>query len=40
MSGDEIARTLDISEGSVKVHLARARASLATALGVEKEARP
>jgi RNA polymerase sigma factor (sigma-70 family) len=37
LSGAEIARTLDISEGSVKVHLARARRSLAVALGFEEE---
>ena len=39
MRGDEIARTLDISEGSVKSHLARAKGSLAARLGVDKEAR-
>lgn len=32
MSGAEIARTLDVSEGSVKSHLARGRAALATRL--------
>lgn len=37
LSGDEIARTLGITEGSVKVHLARARHALATALGIDKE---
>ena len=39
MSGDDIARTLDISEGSVKVHLARARHSLAATLGLDEEGR-
>jgi len=39
MRGDEIARTLGISEGSVKVHLARARHSLATTLGLHEEGR-
>jgi RNA polymerase sigma-70 factor (ECF subfamily) len=38
MGGAEIARTLSISEGSVKVHLARARTALAARLdlGVER----
>jgi RNA polymerase sigma-70 factor (ECF subfamily) len=38
MGGADIARTLSISEGSVKVHLARARTSLAARLelGVER----
>jgi RNA polymerase sigma factor (sigma-70 family) len=40
MTGEEIARTLDISEGSVKSHLARAKGSLTANLGVDKEARP
>lgn len=40
MSGDDIARTLGISEGSVKVHLARARRALAVALGLDEEGRP
>ncbi|MDR7253133.1 RNA polymerase sigma-70 factor (ECF subfamily) [Nocardioides sp. BE266] len=35
MSGADIAGTLAISEGSVKAHLARARATLAQRLGVE-----
>jgi RNA polymerase sigma factor (sigma-70 family) len=33
----EIARTLDVSEGTVKQHLSRARHSLALTLGVEEE---
>lgn len=37
MGGAEIARTLSISEGSVKVHLARARTALAARLGLEVE---
>jgi len=37
MGGAEIARTLSISEGSVKVHLARARTTLAARLDVEVE---
>jgi len=37
MGGAEIARTLSISEGSVKVHLARARSALATRLDLEVE---
>ncbi|MCP3420440.1 RNA polymerase sigma factor [Nocardioides pinisoli] len=37
LGGGEIARTLSISEGAVKVHLARARAALASRLGVEVE---
>lgn len=32
----EIARTLGCSEGSVKVHLSRGRAALASRLGVEE----
>ena len=40
MSGPEIAGTLGISEGSVKVHLARARASLAAALDVAEGLEP
>jgi RNA polymerase sigma-70 factor (ECF subfamily) len=40
MSGDDIARTLGITEGSVKVHLARARRSLAADLGLEPGGRP
>ena len=39
MSGTEIARTLGISEGSVKVHLARARSTLAIRLGIDEEDR-
>ena len=35
MSGGEIARTLDITEGSVHVHLARARRALASRLGLQ-----
>ena len=38
MSGADIARTLGISEGSVKVHLARARRSLAELLDLDEEA--
>jgi RNA polymerase sigma factor (sigma-70 family) len=33
----EIAQTLDVSEGTVKQHLSRARGSLAAALGVTEE---
>jgi RNA polymerase sigma-70 factor (ECF subfamily) len=40
MSGDEIARTLDISEGAVKAHLARAKAGLAVRLAVDEEVDP
>ena len=35
MGGSDIARTLSISEGSVKVHLSRARAALASRLELE-----
>ena len=38
MSGADIARTLGISEGSVKVHLSRARRSLAELLDLHEEA--
>jgi RNA polymerase sigma-70 factor (ECF subfamily) len=38
MSGADIARTLGISEGSVKVHLARARRALAELLDLDEEA--
>lgn len=37
MGGGDIARTLSISEGSVKVHLARARAALANRLQLGAE---
>jgi RNA polymerase sigma factor (sigma-70 family) len=40
MSGAEIARTLGVSENSVKKHLARGRSALATRLGVDDEDRP
>ena len=40
MSGAEIARTLNISENSVKEHLARARRTLAARLGVDEEDQP
>ena len=40
MSGSDIAETLGISEGSVKVHLARARRSLAAALDVAEGLEP
>jgi RNA polymerase sigma-70 factor (ECF subfamily) len=40
MSGAEIARTLDVSENSVKVHLARGRRALAARLGADEEDRP
>jgi RNA polymerase sigma-70 factor (ECF subfamily) len=37
MGGADIAATLSISEGAVKVHLARARATLAARLDLEEE---
>ena len=37
MTGADIARTLGISEGSVKVHLSRARRSLAELLDLDEE---
>lgn len=37
MGGSDIARTLSISEGSVKVHLARARTALAASLEMGAE---
>jgi RNA polymerase sigma-70 factor (ECF subfamily) len=40
MSGDEIARTLGVSENSVKEHLARGRRALASRLGADEEGRP
>ncbi len=40
MSGAEIARTLDVSENSVKVHLARGRRTLAVRLGADEEDQP
>ena len=40
MSGVEIARTLDVSENSVKKHLARALRALASRLGADEEGQP
>jgi RNA polymerase sigma-70 factor (ECF subfamily) len=39
MGGPDIARTLGISEGAVKVHLSRARRSLAELLDLDEESR-
>jgi RNA polymerase sigma-70 factor (ECF subfamily) len=40
MSGVEIARTLGVSENSVKKHLARGRSALAARLGADEEDQP
>ena len=37
LSVDDVAATLEVSPGTVKVHLSRARASLARAYGLEEE---
>jgi RNA polymerase sigma-70 factor (ECF subfamily) len=40
LSVAEVARTLEVSEGSVKVHLSRARQSLARSMGRPAEVQP
>ncbi len=37
LSVDDVAATLEVSSGTVKVHLSRARATLARTLGLEEE---